>query len=178
MLNLINESITILNSKYIYFFICNITDVELKDKRNDTLINIYCKNKLQGPYGPCKSKLNTYVKENNIYYLFNLLYGGKQSKNDTEQNRFNIFCNLIEQIISEHKDQQYIYCFDYGNLIYETEADYNTYINYLKSLNVNINLYINKKYKIINAPTDLNLNNIIFPYQTINIEKDVFKTKI
>jgi len=173
MFNFINDKIEKLDSNNIYIFVCNIKDKELMGAKNDTLINIYCKNSLKGPY-IIKPEINTYLIEGNVIYLFTMIFGGKSQKKDTDEQRFEYFKNLFESLRFNKKT----ICLDYGNLIHEPGSNNDLYINYLKdaskNYNLNINFYINKKYKIISSiESDLNIHTVKFPYKLNTIE-DIF----
>lgn len=184
MLKLFNESILLLNPEYNYFFIVNIKDTELSGQRNETLINLFCKNKMVNPYIDVDKKpiLNDYIINSNVYYLYTLKYGGLcKTKTETEQIRFDNFCLTFENIIkSEDFDNKKTICIDYGNLIAEPGANYELYLKYLTKIcdkyKLNIYFYINKKYKLLNninnskIESDISIESIKCPYVKLTID--------
>ena len=60
----------ILSPDKYYFFICNITDKKMHGKRNDSLINIICSNRLLvDPYNDVH-ELGDIYQNNNIFFCY------------------------------------------------------------------------------------------------------------
>jgi hypothetical protein len=178
----INEGLNIIEEDKIYILCCNCLDKDLKGSKNNTLINIICKNAIEDIYvktKDIKKEMGYYTMYNNIFYLFNQLYGGKsKTKADSNEQRFEYFKiafnKIVNIIISDLKLTEII--LDYGNLIYDPNMEdmYDKYKEYFNTFeNINITIYIDIKYKTLNIKNiepSINIKGLEFLYHTIEIE--------
>jgi len=184
MFNEINEPILIEPcDTSLYLFVCNVKDKELKGAKNNSIINIMCKNKIDDIYQILKEsdekpELGTYKNIYNIYYIFNLLYGGKCIiKTDNDEQRLNIFCKIVNNLLETNTEITALN-FDYGNLIIDqSNIIYDKYVEYFKTLvdtyKIDINVYIEKKYKILSSYKEepsINVSKLVFEYHTIDLD--------
>ena len=191
------QSITNINNDFYYFFICNIKDKKLNNIKNNNLLefilhnNIYesIDNKIYN--NTTNFELGNIYQNDNIFLIYTLINGGKPIGKDSLLNRYNLFeekiIHIIENIIFSDKDKDKdedinknikTFCLDYGNLFVDNclEIDYEKYkklfSQLVKKYNINIYIYINQKYKILEKEqtSNININTLIFPYHIIDLD--------
>ena len=126
-----------------YFFICNCTDKKLQYKRNDSLINITCHNKLEiSPYSELH-EVGDIKQHGNIFFCYTMKKGGKV----TDENYTNLVM-CLNKIIETIKDTNYILIGDYSNLFMDTALTISVIKQYIKmfiNMRIKIKVHVNTK---------------------------------
>jgi hypothetical protein len=143
-----------------YLLIYNIKDKKITGKRNDGLINILCNSAIADEEALIldtlfakRYSLGDVVQYKNIFFCFTMNAGGKPSIKDTNEMRIEYFRICVAKV-SEIIDKTVpIYC-DYANIILDPHNNYDTEYKKIlpllcKELNININIIINTKVKLI-----------------------------